>query len=124
NIISAIELKRSELTAEQLKVRLDVEQERSVTLQKAVEAQLRAERARIEQLKNMLALRESQVEALKVRAGMAGVLQALSVEEGQQLTIGANIARIARPDELMAELRIAETQAKDVQLGQPVSVDT
>src|SRR5690606_13649287 len=50
--------------------------------------------------------------------------QALSVEAGQQLTIGANIARIARPDELMAELRIAETQAKDVQLGQPVSVDT
>ncbi len=124
NIISQLELKRSVLTAEQLNVRLDVEKERSRTFEKAIAAQLRAERTRIEQLENMLALRESQVAGLTVRAGMSGVLQALSVEAGQQLTIGANIARIARPDELMAELRIAETQAKDVQLGQPVSVDT
>lgn len=124
NIISQLELKRSVLKAEQLKVRLDVEQERSRTLERAVDAQLRAERARIQQSRNMLALRESQVQGLTVRAGMTGVLQALSVEEGQQLTIGANIARIARPDELMAELRIAETQAKDVQLDQQVSIDT
>ena len=124
NIISELELKRSVLTAEQLKVRLEVEEERSRTFKQALQAQLRAERARIDQLKNMLALRESQVQGLAVRAGMSGVLQSLEVEEGQQLTIGANLARIARPDELMAELRIAETQAKDVQLGQPVSVDT
>ncbi|HEX7029395.1 MAG TPA: efflux RND transporter periplasmic adaptor subunit [Gammaproteobacteria bacterium] len=124
NIISQLELKRSILTAEHLKVRLEVEQERSGTFEKSVQAQLRAEQARIAQLKNMLSLRETQVAGLAVKAGMSGVLQALGVEEGQQLTIGANIARIARPDELMAELRIAETQAKDVQLGQPVSIDT
>lgn len=124
NIISQLELKRSVLNAEHLKVRLEVEQERSRTFEKSLQAQLRAEQARIEQLRNMLALRESQVAGLAVQAGMSGVLQALNVEAGQQLTVGENIARIARPDALMAELRIAETQAKDVQLGQPVSVDT
>lgn len=123
-IIPRVQYQRSQLLAEQYRVRVQIEEERSAQFKSSVEAQLKAERARIEQLQNMLELREQQLEGLNVRAGIEGVLQELIVEEGQRLTPGQNIARVARPDTLMAELRIAETQAKDVQLGQGVSVDT
>lgn len=124
HIIPEIQYKRSLLTAEQLLVRLNVEKERASTMKAAVDAQLRAEDARLAQLRAALELRQSQYDALNVRAGIAGVLQALEVEVGQRISAGATIARVAKPDELRAELRIAETQAKDIQLGQKVSVDT
>lgn len=123
-IIAAIEFRRAELAAEQLKVRLEVEQERVANVQDSVDAQLRASNTRLEQLRRNLTLREQQLANLNVRAGIEGVLQALEVESGQRVTPGTNIARVARPDELMAELRIAETQAKDIRLEQPVQVDT
>jgi HlyD family secretion protein len=123
-IIPAIEFRRDELAAEQLKVRLDVERERVGYLQDSVDAQLRAAQARLEQQRKNLTLREEQYGNLTVRAGIEGVLQALEVEAGQRVTPGTNIARVARPDELMAELRIAETQAKDIRLQQPVEIDT
>lgn len=123
-IIPAIEFRRAELAAEQLKVRADVEEERVQTLQDSVDAQLRAANARLEQLRDNLALREQQLANLDVKAGIEGVLQALEVESGQRVTPGTNIARVARPDDLMAELRIAETQAKDIQLEQKVDIDT
>jgi len=75
-------------------------------------------------LQNTLALRQRQADSLAVRAGIAGVLQQVPVEEGQQVAAGVNLARVARPDVLMAELRIPETQAKDVAMGQRVAVDT
>lgn len=123
-IIPAIEYRRAELAAEQFKVRLDVERERVSTLQDSVDAQMRAALARLQQLRQNLAMREEQLANLHVRAGIEGILQALEVEPGQRVSGGMNIARVARPDELMAELRIAETQAKDIQLDQPVQVDT
>ncbi|MBW3567504.1 MAG: HlyD family efflux transporter periplasmic adaptor subunit, partial [Proteobacteria bacterium] len=123
-IIPAIEFRRAELAAEQLKVRLEVEQERVANVKDSVDAQLRAAEARLQQLRRNLALREQQFANLHVRAGIDGVLQALEVESGQRVTPGTNIARVARPDELMAELRIAETQAKDIRLEQPVQIDT
>lgn len=124
HIIPAIQYQRSLLAAEQLKVRYAVEQERVQTLQDSVEAQLRAEQARLDQLRETLKLRLAQVDALTVRAGIAGVLQALEVEAGQRVSTGTTIARVAKPDMLMAELRIAETQAKDIRLNQKVTVDT
>jgi HlyD family secretion protein len=123
-IIPAVDYRRVELAAEQLKVRLDVERERIKYLQDSLDARLRAARARIDQQKQNLAMRENLLANLNLRAGVEGVLQALEVEAGQRVIPGANIARVARPDELMAELRIAETQAKDIQLGQTVDVDT
>lgn len=123
-IVSALQFRQSELRAEQLGVRLKIERERATMLQRNVEAQLDAARARLEQLENTLSLRERQAAALQVRAGMQGVLQVVAVEEGQQVTAGLNLARVARPDVLMAELRIPETQAKDVILGQTVRIDT
>jgi HlyD family secretion protein len=123
-IISDINFRRSQLTAERLKVRLDIEKERITKFQDTMQSQLVAGRARIDQLRNTLALRERQAEALKLKAGIDGVLQQVPVEEGQQVAPGTNLARVARPDVLIAELRIAETQAKDVVVGQKVAVDT
>jgi HlyD family secretion protein len=75
-------------------------------------------------MKAVYELKKSQFEQLKVRAGITGVLQLLPVEEGQRVTPGLNLARVADPTKLKAELKIAETQAKDVQIGQSASVDT
>ena len=69
-------------------------------------------------------LRRTQLAALKVRAGIDGVLQTVEVQVGQQVTVGQNLARVANPLQLKAELKIAETQAKDIQLGQEVAIDT
>lgn len=123
-IIPAIDWRRAELAAEQLKVRLDVERERVNYLQDAVDAQLRAARARLEQQQKHLKMRAEQYANLTVCAGTDGVLQALEVEVGQRVVPGTNIARVAQPDGLMAELRIAETQARDIRLEQPVEIDT
>lgn len=123
-IIPAIDHRRAELAAEQLKVRLEVERERVAILQDAVAAQLRAADVRLNQQRQQLALREEQFANLQVRAGLEGVLQTLEVEAGQRVAPGTNIARVARPDELMAELRIAETQAKDIRVDQTVEIDT
>src|SRR5262249_52592574 len=69
-------------------------------------------------------LRKNQVESLKVRAGTVGVLQQLPMDVGQRVSLGTNLARVADPTKLKAELKIAETQAKDVQVGQKASIDT
>ena len=88
------------------------------------EARLAAEVSRVQQLRALYALRKSQVDGLKVRPGIRGVLQQVPVEAGQQVTPGLNLARVAQPEHLKAELRIAETQAKDVEIGQRASIDT
>jgi HlyD family secretion protein len=123
-IVSTLQYRRSELLAEQLKVRLEIETDRLEQFAVSVEARLAAQSARLEQVRNAYQRRLEQVDSLNVKAGIAGVLQQVPVEEGQRVTLGANIARVARPEELMAELRIAETQARDVQIGQRVDVDT
>lgn len=123
-IIPRIQYQRSQLSAESLKVRLDIERDRIAKSQQNIGKQLEAERARIEQLARTRDLRQRQADALELKAGIAGVLQQVPVEEGQQVLAGSNLARVARPDVLMAELRIAETQAKDIVIGQPVKIDT
>jgi len=123
-IVPAIQYKRSELLAEQLKIQFEIEQERLQQFSASMDARLAAEHARVDLANNAYARRAEQVSSLQVRAGMAGVLQQVLVEEGQQVDMGANIVRVARPDDLRAELRIAETQARDVQIGQGVHVDT
>ncbi|MCK9539100.1 efflux RND transporter periplasmic adaptor subunit [Dokdonella sp.] len=123
-IIPAVQYKRTLITLEQLESRVDIEKQRVAAFKRNMAAQLAAEQARLDQLVNTRELRQRQVDALHVRAGIAGILQQVPVEEGQQVAAGANLARVARPGDLMAELRIAETQAKDVALGQAVRVDT
>jgi len=123
-VIPMIQYRQIELTATQRKVRVDIERERMIKFQQTVNSQIQADNARLGQLETTLALRKRQAEALALKAGIAGVLQQVPVQEGQQVTAGTNLARVARPDVLRAELRIPETQAKDILLGLPVRVDT
>ena len=123
-LVPLILLKVARVRVQDLANRLKVEQQRLVISSKATKAQMNAQQARIQQLSALAGLRKGQVDALKVRAGTNGVLQQVSVQVGQQVTPGFNMARVADPASLKAELRIAETQIKDVKIGQPVEVDT
>jgi HlyD family secretion protein len=123
-VVAELTVRRSELQAEQYKVAFEIQQERHDQFGDTVKAQLAAGRARLAQQQNASERLVAQVAALSVRAGLAGVVQQVLIEEGAQLAAGANIARVARPDELMAELRVPETQARDVVVGQLVAVDT
>jgi HlyD family secretion protein len=122
--IPELQLKISRVAVQDLANRLKVEQERLAVGSRATKAQLNAAASRLQQLRVMAKLRREQVDGLKVRAGTSGVLQQVSVQVGQQVTPGLNIARVADPASLKAVLRVAETQIKDVRIGQPVLVDT
>lgn len=124
NLIGELILKRSQVRAEELATRHELEQQRLQIATESVEAQLAAKRATVEQFRALYDLRKSQKAALTVRAGISGVLQEVPVEVGQEVTPGANLARVAQPDKLKAQLRIAETQAKDIEVGQKAIVDT
>jgi HlyD family secretion protein len=119
-----LQLRISRVAVQDLANRLKVEQERLAVNSKSTQAQLNASASRLNQLRAMAKLRRDQVDGLKVRAGTAGVLQVVSVQVGQQVTQGLNIARVADPASLKAVLRVAETQIKDVRIGQPVVIDT
>jgi HlyD family secretion protein len=113
----------------QLSVRADIEQQRYQNAQKQMEAQLAAEKAKVEQARAIYDLQLKQKNMLKVRAGMDGILQELTLngatlQEGQQVPAGTTIAKVANPNRLKAELKIPETQTKDVLLGQLAQVDT
>ncbi len=123
-LVPMILLKVARVRVQDLADRLRVEQQRLAISGKATAAQMNAQQSRIQQLRALADLKKSQVDALKVRAGTNGVLQQVLVQVGQQVTPGFNMARVADPASLKAELRIAETQIKDVKLGQPVEVDT
>lgn len=123
-VIPLVQHKKSSIAVVQLRNRLRIEQQRVAESQANINAQLAASEVRLEQLANTRQLRQGEADALKVRAGLDGVLQLVPVEEGQRVSSGANLARVARPSALMAELRIAETQAKDLAIGQSASVDT
>ncbi len=124
NLIGDLIVKRSRVRAEELATRNDLEQQRLAIATASVDAQLAAKQATVEQFRALYDLRRSQKAALTVRAGIAGVLQEVPVEVGQEVTPGANLARVAQPDKLKAQLRIAETQAKDIEVGQKAIVDT
>src|SRR6266511_282695 len=123
-LVSNLILKQSTVRAELLGERYKIEQQRVQVVEQNINAQLQAQQARIDQLRSMYALRQSQVDQLRVRAGMHGVLEQVPVEVGQQVSPGMNLARVADPTRLKAELRIAETQARDVAIGQLAKIDT
>lgn len=123
-LIPALNLKLSRVRTEDLANRYKIEQQRLEVSAKSVKAQLAAQQARLSQLRALAQLRQSQLGTLKVLAGTNGVLQQMVVEVGQQVTPGTNLARVAEPQHLKAELKIAETQTKDIVLGQPASIDT
>lgn len=123
-LIADLTRKLSASRAGELATRHELEQKRLKIASQAVEPQLASQRARMEQSRALYQLRRKQVQDLKVRAGIEGVLQELPVEVGQRVAPGTNLARVARPERLKAELRIAQTQAKDIEVGQTASIDT
>jgi HlyD family secretion protein len=121
---SSIESKLSTMKAEALAARVTVERKRLEEMTNSVQAQLAVQQAEVDRLRALLRLRREEFASLQVRPGMAGVLQQVPLEEGAQVAPGTNLARVANPARLKAELKIPETQAKDVQIGQVASIDT
>jgi HlyD family secretion protein len=109
---------------EQLAIRAQLEDQRTLIASDSAKARLAAQRAHVDQQRALYELRRSELEALHVRAGIDGVLQLLPVDVGQHVTPGTNLARVANPKKLKAEIKIAETQAKDATIGQKATIDT
>ena len=123
-LIADINLKVSQVTADELGNRNRIEQKRLEISDEAIRAQMAVQEAQVEQRRALARLRRRQFLDLKVRAGLDGVLQQLPVEVGQRVTPGTPLAKVAQPEKLKAVVKIAETQAKDIQLGQKAEVDT
>ena len=123
-LVADITLKVSKAKAEQLATVYGIEKKRLSVNAESMEAQLNAEAARLDQVRALYQLKRQQMDQLKVKAGSKGVLQQLLVEAGQRILAGATLAKVAQPEHLKAELRIAETQAKDILIGQIASIDT
>ncbi|MCM2268749.1 MAG: HlyD family efflux transporter periplasmic adaptor subunit [Thermoanaerobaculia bacterium] len=123
-LISHIEAKIARLRLEEATTRQQLEERRLASAEAANAARLAAQEARVAQLREVAGLRQREVDALRVRAGFAGVLQVIAVQPGQQVLPGSNLARVADPTRLKAELRVPETQARDVAIGLPAKVDT
>ena len=124
SLIPELTYKKSKLRADELANRNEIEKRRLAIASEAVEAQLAAKRARLEQTRALYRLRVEQLGDLKVKAGIAGVLQEVPVDVGERVPSGTVLAVVARPDKLKTELRIAETQAKDIVVGQNAKIDT
>ena len=123
-LVSTLELQRSKVAAEDASTLYEIEQKRFAFTKESIAPQLAVKEAEVDRVRAQAKLRQDEADALSVRAGVPGVLQVLPVEVGAQVQPGANLARVADPGRLKAEVRIAETQAKDIQIGQVSSIDT
>jgi HlyD family secretion protein len=123
-LVSEIQLKQSRSAADELKNRLEIGRKRLEMQTAGIKSQIAPQEADVDQKRAAYELRVRQLDDLKVKAGMNGVLQLVPVERGAQVAPGANLARVADPTNLKAELRIAETQTKDIRIGQIAEVDT
>jgi HlyD family secretion protein len=124
SLVSALTLKQSQADAEQLAIRHDIARQQLDGHDESITARLAMEQSAVDQARAIVRLKERQRDDLHVRAGLSGTLQIVSVEVGQQVAPGANLARVANPSRLKAEIKIPEAQARDVQIGQTASVDT
>jgi HlyD family secretion protein len=123
-LVADLTLQLSRVREQELERRVELEQQRVVISAESTRAQLAAQQARVDQLRAAADLRQRQVDLLRVAAGTAGVLQELPVEVGLWVTPGTNLAKVADSGRLKAEVRIPETQARDVTIGQIASIDT
>jgi len=123
-VISQLSEKVSNQKTAELATRNDIEKQRLTNSSEVLIAQLQAKQAEVEEFRALAELKKSQLDRLRVRAGIDGVLQEQTLKIGQFVTPGTTLAKVVQPQRLKAELKIAETQAKDIQLGQPASVDT
>ena len=123
-LVSELVLRQSKVRSDELAARLKIEQTRLKATEDAMQTRLSVQQSKVDQMHALVSLRRNDLTNLKVRAGFAGVLQVVPVEVGAQVAPGANLARVADPSRLKAELKIAETQAKDIVSGQLAEIDT
>ena len=123
-VVSGLTAKASQSKADELITRNKIEDERLTINQKAIASQMAVQQAKVDQVRALAGLKQEQLGRLKVRAGVAGVLVEVPLQVGQHVLPGAELAKIVQPNHLMAELKIPETQARDVQIGEPASIDT
>lgn len=125
-VISGLAYNKSKTTADQLAEQHNLSQEQIAVNQKAIEVQLASSQAKVEQAKALLDLYQKQTAALQVRSTISGTLAPLAapLQVGQHVTAGTSLAEVIQRDKLKAALQIAETQARDIQIGQPASIDT
>lgn len=123
-VISGLSYSASKGKADELNQRNDLEHQRLDLNQKAIATQLAVQQTKVQQAEAVLGLKQKQQEALSVRAGIAGVLVDLPHQVGEHVSIGTTLAKVVQPDQLKAALKIAETQARDIQIGQPAEIDT
>ena len=121
---SDLDVRTAEVQAEELAKQNDLAKQEVETFASSITAQLAVQQATIDQKRALYELKKSQVDQLHVRAGVDGILQELDVDVGQRVTQGTALAKVSQPTQLKAALQIAETQAKDLQIGQKASVDT
>jgi HlyD family secretion protein len=123
-VVSGLTASASQGTADQLDTRNKLQEETVKINEKAIESQLAVQQAKVDQAQAIYELKKHQLDALNVRAGIAGVLTDLPLAVGQHVTQGTMLAQVVQPNQLKAQLKIAETQARDIRLGQPASIDT
>jgi HlyD family secretion protein len=123
-LVSELVLKQSQVDAESLGVSAQIAKDQLASKAESRRAQLAVQQSSVDQARAVLQLAQQQKNELKVRAGIEGTLQLVQVDEGQQVAPGTNMVRVANPSRLKAEIKIAETQAKDIQIGQKATVDT
>jgi HlyD family secretion protein len=123
-LVSDLVLKQSQVDAQSLGVRNQISKDQLASKADSMRAQTMVQQSLVDQARALLSLTKQQQQELKVRAGLDGMLQLVPVEVGQQVAPGTNLARVANPSRLKAEIKIAETQTKDIQIGQKAEVDT
>jgi RND family efflux transporter MFP subunit len=123
-LVADLTLKLSEVRADELKTRYEIEQKRLAVYEESARAQMQVQEAKVEQLRALWGLKKQQLDALHVRAGISGVLQEVPLQVGQRVVPGTSLAKVVQPNKLKAQLKIAETQAKDVVVGQVAQIDT
>jgi HlyD family secretion protein len=124
NLVSMLTLKQSELDADQLAARFHIAEQQLAHSAESMQARLAERQSQVDQARAFMLLKAHEVGALRVRPGVSGILQVVPVDVGQQVTPGTNLARIVNPSRLKAEIKIPETQTKDVQVGQRATIDT
>jgi biotin carboxyl carrier protein len=123
-VISGLSYNASKGKADELTTRDGIEKQRLTMNEKAIETQIAVQQTKVAQAQALLALKQKQQDALSVKAGISGVLVDLPHQVGEHVAPGTTLAKVVQPDQLKASLKIAETQARDIQIGQPSSIDT
>jgi HlyD family secretion protein len=123
-LVSDLIVKTSEVQAEELGKQNELAEKQVETFANSIEAQVAVQQSKVDQTRALYELKRSQLERLHIRPGIDGILQELSVDVGARVTQGTALAKVAQPTLLKAALKIAETQAKDIQIDQKASIDT